>query len=431
MSSLVEVVPMKRVVNSDRCPRSPKPQSQAVVTEHFIFLSGLMATDYENGIAPQAAVDPALALCGAPAMIRQTEFMLRCMDDVLDSAGAGFENLIRIEQWQLGKEHSPWYPIARRAVMDPQHPTSTRIVASGLEVPDALIACDAIAVNPTSGWSKDTHDLEMVPKSITGYPAAQSYGPFVFVPGMVPTDFKTGLAPEARADPNFWIDSPIKLQTEHILETKRKLYEALDMSLSDVVQAAVYLTDMDDLPAFDWVWRNYFPEHPPARVVFPCDGLSILGARIEVSSIAVRDDGQMPRRNIVVDSIPPPLFHEPHAVKAGPYVFISGQMAADEGGLAASARVNPALPWYGSPVKREVENVLGNIDAICRAAGGSLADVVRSQTAFLDMRDLHPAFEAWGAAFGTEPPTNLSAMVSGPMPVPGCRTIWSTLAYIP
>ncbi|TFH51645.1 MAG: RidA family protein [Lysobacterales bacterium] len=422
---------MKRVVNSDRCPQSPKPQSQAVVTDHFIFLSGVLPSDYKSGIAPEAAVNPKLAYCGPPAMIRQTNYMLRCMENVLESAGAGFENLIRIEQWQLGKEPSPWYPVARRALMDPQHPTSTRIVAAGLEVPDALITCDAIAVNPKSPWKKQTHDLEIVPKSITGYPAAQSYGPFVFVPGMVPTDFKTGLAPEAKADPNFWIHSPIKMQTEYILETKKKLYAELGLSLSDVVQASIYLTDMRDLPGMEWVWRQYFPDNPPARVVFPCDGLSVLGAKIEISSIAVRADEQMPRKNIIADSLPMPLFHEPHAVKVGPYLFISGQMAADQTGVVSAARPNPALPWYGSPVKREVEHVLNSLDAICRAAGGSLSDVVRSQTAFLDLGDLQPAFEEWSRAFPSDPPTNMSAAVSGPMPIPGCRTLWSTVALIP
>ena len=75
--------------------------------------------------------------------------------------------------------------------------------------------------------------------------------------------------------------------------------------------------------------------------------------------------------------------------------------------------------------------MLGNLEAICHAAGGSLGDVVRSQTAFLDLGDLHAAFEVWGEAFPTDPPTNMSAQLTGPMPVPGCRTLWSALACIP
>ena len=422
---------MKRVIRTDKVPQSPKPQSQVISTDHFIFLSGHLATDYESGIAPEVAVDPNLPYCGSPPMVRQTGYMLRNMGAVLEAAGAGFENLIRIEQFMVGKDQSPWYPIARRAVMDPQHPTSTRVCAKGLEVPDAIIVCDGIAINPDSGWKKETHDIDFIPKSITGYPAAQSYGPFVFVPGMVPTDFKTGIAPEAKSDSNFWIHSPIKQQAEFILGSKAKLYGELGLSLQDVVQASVYLTHMEDLPGLDYVWRQFFPENPPARTVFPCDGLSVLGAQIEVSTFALRPGGGLPRRNIVAKSIPAPLFHEPHAVKAGPYLFISGQLAADGGGLVEEAWRNPKIPWYTSPIKSEVKNILKNVEAICEEAGGSLSDVVRSQSVFLDMKDLHPAFEVWGEAFPADPPTNMSAEVSGPMPVPGCRSIWSLAAYIP
>ena len=55
---------MKRTIHTDKTPQSPKAQSQAIVTDHFIFVSGHLATDYETGIAPEAAVDPALAYCG-------------------------------------------------------------------------------------------------------------------------------------------------------------------------------------------------------------------------------------------------------------------------------------------------------------------------------------------------------------------------------
>ena len=98
---------MKRVIRTDKVPQSPKPQSQAISTDHFIFLSGHLATDYESGIAPEAAVDPNLSYCGSPPMVRQTGYMLRNMGAVLEAAGAGFENLIRIEQFMVGKDQSP------------------------------------------------------------------------------------------------------------------------------------------------------------------------------------------------------------------------------------------------------------------------------------------------------------------------------------
>jgi enamine deaminase RidA (YjgF/YER057c/UK114 family) len=357
--------------------------------------------------------------------------MLQRMEKVLESAGAGFEDLVRIEQFIIGRDQAPWYSSARQSVMTKGHPTSTRVCAKALEVPGALIACDGFALNPRSPWTKETHEMDFVPGSLTGYPAAQSAGPFVLMPGMIATDYETGIHPDARVDPTFWHHSAIKRQTEYIVNTKKKILGELGMSLKDIVQVSVYLSHMEDLPAFDYVWESFFPDDPPARVIVPCDELAIVGSRIEISSISLRPDAGLERRTIMSASAPKTVFHEPHAVKTGPYLWLSTLIAADENGLAPEARVKPELPWYGSPVQSQTRYLLKKADAICQAAGGSLADVVRSQTVFLDMADLHGAFEVWEEAFPEGPPVNMSAEVSGPMPVPGCRILASLVAYIP
>jgi enamine deaminase RidA (YjgF/YER057c/UK114 family) len=353
------------------------------------------------------------------------------MQKILKGAGVGFEDLIRIEQFITSRDQAPWYSSARQSYMAQAHPTSTRVVAKALEVPEALIVCDGFALKPSSGWKKETYDLDIVPKALTGYPAAQSAGPFVLMPGMLATDYRTGIAPEARVDPTFWHQSAIKRQTEYILKVKEKVLGKLGLSLKDIVQTSVYLPHMEDLPAVDYVWRSFFPENPPARVVMPCDELAIVGTRIEISSIALRPGTGIERRTITSDSAPKPLFHEPHGVKTGPYLWLSTQLAAEQSGVAPEASVNPKLPWYTSPIKLQTQYILKSVDAICRAAGGSVSDVVRSQMLFLDMADLYGAFEVWGKTFPTDPPVNTSAQVSGPFPVPGCRILASLVAYIP
>ena len=57
--------------------------------------------------------------------------------------------------------------------------------------------------------------------------------------------------------------------------------------------------------------------------------------------------------------------------------------------------------------------------------------MIRSQTVFGDMADLHGAFEVWDGAFADAPPVNMSAQTATPMPVPGCRILASLVAYIP
>jgi 2-iminobutanoate/2-iminopropanoate deaminase len=81
------------------------------------------------------------------------------------------------------------------------------------------------------------------------------------------------------------------------------------------------------------------------------------------------------------------------AIRAGDFVFISGQGPLD-----------PAtLEVRGTTVEEQTEITLRNVEAIARAAGGSLRDVVKV-SAFLSSIDLFPAFNAtYERIFDIEP----------------------------
>ena len=71
------------------------------------------------------------------------------------------------------------------------------------------------------------------------------------------------------------------------------------------------------------------------------------------------------------------------AIRAGDFVFISGQGPLD-----------PAtLEVVGTSVEEQTEATLRNLEAIARAAGGTLGDVVKV-SAFLSSIELFPAFDA-------------------------------------
>jgi 2-iminobutanoate/2-iminopropanoate deaminase len=59
-----------------------------------------------------------------------------------------------------------------------------------------------------------------------------------------------------------------------------------DSSFDRVIQCTVALADIKDWPAFNDVYRGYFPKHFPARMAYATGGLA-LGARVEVQCNAL------------------------------------------------------------------------------------------------------------------------------------------------
>ena len=75
-------------------------------------------------------------------------------------------------------------------------------------------------------------------------------------------------------------------QTRNLFETIKKTLEDAGSSMDNIINATVYLTDINDKSKyFNPIWRKYFPEKPPTRtcvqvVLEPPD-------KIEVTVIAL------------------------------------------------------------------------------------------------------------------------------------------------
>ena len=190
----------------------------------------------------------------------------------------------------------------------------------------------------------------------------------------------------------------------------------------------MYLTDVSDLPGLEEVWADTFPADPPARTIIPISGLGPAGTRIEITLVARAPDGP-PKEVLARERSPRPLGHESQAVRVGPYVFLSGQLAADGEGLAPVAAVDARLPYYHVPVKREWAVILQNVQALCGAAGGSLANLVKAQVFLTDLRDLAPTAEVWAQAFASDPPARTAVQVPT-LPVPGCTVMAWFIGYV-
>jgi 2-iminobutanoate/2-iminopropanoate deaminase len=110
----------------------------------------------------------------------------------------------------------------------------------------------------------------------------------------------------------------------------------------------------------------------------------------------------MPREVISSAEIAPPAGPFSAGVRAGEFLFLSGQVA-----------VNPASDQLiAGEVGAQTEQVLQNLDTLLRAAGRSLADVVRVNVYLTDMGDFQHMNAVYARHFAAPYPARTTVAVA-------------------
>ena len=109
----------------------------------------------------------------------------------------------------------------------------------------------------------------------------------------------------------------------------------------------------------------------------------------------------MPREIIRTDKAPQPPASYSQAVKAGGFVFVSGQGPFDP----ATGEV------VGKTIQEHTRQCLKNVEAILVAAGSSLEMVVSATFILGDESDFAGMNEEWVRWFPTDPPTRQGAQL--------------------
>ncbi len=340
-----------------------KGYSHAIKAGDLLFPSGLMATDYKNGIAPEARVKAGRPLDLRPVK-QQTRYIYKRLQDLMQAAGGSLDDLVRLDQFSLNRQSTNDYLEGRNEFLVKDRPASTLVPVKGLLLPDAGIEVDAIGIVPRPGFKKSVGCSDKIEFNVGGgYSQTVLAGDFVFLAGCTASDHigagpypggkGTGLHPDARVNPNYWYGSEIKAQTRYTVEQKLgAMLEVAGCTLDDVVRAQVYILDMPgNWAAFQEVWAEIFPKKRPALTVYPVSAFGTVGALIEVSFIAIKPGSSLSTKVIETSKAPPSIGPCPQAIKVGPYLFFSTILAADENGLAPEAAVNPNFPWHSIPVK--------------------------------------------------------------------------------
>ncbi len=111
----------------------------------------------------------------------------------------------------------------------------------------------------------------------------------------------------------------------------------------------------------------------------------------------------MNKEIVVTDQAPRAIGPYSQGVKAGGFVFFSGQIALD-----------PATGELGTgDVVAQTEQVMENIEAVLAAAGLTFADVVKSTIFLADLADFAKVNEVYGRRFPVEPPARSTVEVQG------------------
>lgn len=430
----------KQVIESEGLPRPPLHYSSAIRVDDWVFVSGQLASDFQSALAPAAAAISGLPFHSSPVKL-QSRYLFENMASLLRAAGSSLDDIVRIDQFMPARESVHPYLEVRNEILRTGRPASTAVQVESLIIADAIVEADAIAIVPREGFRKLPLTTDKVQRPPAGYSLAIEVGGFIFASGATPTDYQsgsawprgpgTGLAEDARIDPNFWFGSEIKAQTIYVTKKIATYLEAGGAALRDVVKAQVYLSRMDDYFAFQEAWRDAFDGHPPATTVLPVKGMSTAGGRVEINVVAAASRKKVPQQTIDTARAPRPLSGDAQAVRLGNLLFLSGQMACNEDGPCPEVTENPGLRFVRSSAKRQMEIILRNAQYICEAAGTTLENIVRAQLFYRDLADVWPSFEVWKEAFPLAPPVATMVQVHDVLPVPACTILADFVAWVP
>jgi 2-iminobutanoate/2-iminopropanoate deaminase len=79
----------------------------------------------------------------------------------------------------------------------------------------------------------------------------------------------------------------ITLQTTNAIAAIEKVVKKAGFQMTDITSVTVYVTDLNDVPNMNDVYKKLMPDPKPARATVQVAGL-IGGAKIEISAIAVK-----------------------------------------------------------------------------------------------------------------------------------------------
>ncbi len=122
-----------------------------------------------------------------------------------------------------------------------------------------------------------TIKTELAPAAIGPYSQGVLAGTTLYVSGQIP--FIAATMKLAGDD--------IQSQTRQSLQNVKAIVEAAGYAISDIVKCTVFIKDMNEFPAMNAVYQEFFGEHKPTRSTVEVARLP-KDVKVEIDAIAVR-----------------------------------------------------------------------------------------------------------------------------------------------
>ena len=400
------------------------PYAYAVKAGPWIFLTGHEAFDFTTGVTNAVAGPPGFPRFGRPRWRREGDFILERMHRVLREFGSDLGHGVRLDQFYPTPAAVDPYHLARRAAFGDYIPPSTSVIMESCFGAESGISSSLIAVMP----SPESEIRKVYPTGVTasassGFVPTVVCNDLVFVAGQMASGREHGLDPRAHVpDHSLWAGTEIRKQTEFIIQERLKpALAAAGSSLELSVKAQVYIRNVENFPDFVDVWSQFYRNIPCALTVVPAKGFAMVGGIIEINLMALTSGAKREKQVIAAD-IPEMAAYGP-CIKVGEFLLPSGLMAIGRDGHVAVRAISPGFPGLSHAGYTQAAAVHGYAQALCEAAGTSMAKILRAQYFVSDLTAFPGIAMAWASRFGAQPLPFACIQTPPEMPAPGMALV--------
>jgi 2-iminobutanoate/2-iminopropanoate deaminase len=130
------MTPLQRLRVPEQLPEPISHYTDGVIADGWIWISGMLPIDASG------------ALIGGDDVVAQAERVHENIKAVLDKAGAGFEDVVKVTVFLRHIEDRAAVNTVRRRFFGESRPASTLVEVSAFVVPAALVEIDAVARQP-------------------------------------------------------------------------------------------------------------------------------------------------------------------------------------------------------------------------------------------------------------------------------------------